>query len=103
MARYKDVGAEQAFTRPYWSRAQRRRPVSLRVLLLKLDVVHGVAKVRGGDVVSAVFTPEECSLLARVAAGERIVGLDLPRHIAEYQMRWIGSGGYVHDDEDEGA
>jgi hypothetical protein len=94
------VVAEQAFTRPYWSRAQRRRPASFRVLQLKLDVAHGVAKVHGGDVVGAVFTPEEIELLKHIAAGERIVGLDLPQHIAAYQMKWIGDGGYRHDDEE---
>jgi hypothetical protein len=105
MARRRTHAVTEAapFQRTHWNREQRRRPVSFRILQLKLDIAHGITEVKDNDVVAAVFTPEEIELLQRIAAGERIVGIDLPRHIAEYQMRWIAHGGYRHDNEADGA
>jgi len=101
--RTRTVTEAAPFQRPYWNRAQRRRPVSFRILQLKLDIAHGVTEVKDEDVVGATFTATEVDILERVARGEPVIGITLPQHIAAYQLKWMRDGGYKQDDEDDSA
>lgn len=90
--------AMNVFVREYWSQGRQSMPVSIRILHLKRDLLLGVTKVVKGDVVGAVFMPQEVDVLRLIAAGDVIVGVDLPQHIAEAQLKWIANGGHYDED-----
>jgi len=117
MARRRQQAITEAmpFQREGWSGRRRRQGEApgMRILYLMQDAYERwwAAGAKAEDAAAfcgGALTPIEREVLERLAAGEKVIGLDLPqdeamvhlRHLAEGWRDWIGDYG---DEDEEGA
>jgi len=70
---------------------------SLQIIKRKVVALQSPAPLKAADVIAAVFNPTEVGILKRLAAGERVAGIDLSQERAKKELAWIAHGGEYID------